>query len=82
MRRKRHSKGKMMRQLVYYCITVLSLTALWAVVLKTIDHTVDLTDVLTFISVVFGGELLMLVLKRIFAKGENQHEQHSDEAVG
>lgn len=75
-------KHKMMRQLVYYCIAVLSLTALWAIVMKTIDHTIDLTDVLTFISVVFGGELLMLVLKRIFAKGDNQNEQHSDETLG
>ena len=65
------SKGKMARRLVCYCITVLSLTALWAIVLKTIDHTVDLTDILTFVSVAFGGELLMLVMKRIFAKGND-----------
>ena len=62
----------MARQLVYYCIIALSITLLWALVLKTIsvftDITIDLTDVLTYAATVFGGELLMLLCKRIFAK--------------
>lgn len=62
------TKGRMARRLVYYCIAVLTLTGVWAAVLKTIDHAADLTDVLTFIGAAFGGELLMLLLKRVFAK--------------
>lgn len=65
-------KGQMARRLVYYCIVVLSLTAVWAAVVKTIGAcegaSVDLSDVLTFIGAAFGGELLLLCLKRLFAK--------------
>lgn len=61
-------KGKMSRRLVYFCITILTLTTVWAMALKTVASDVDLTDVLTFVGGVFGGELLMLLCKRIFAK--------------
>lgn len=68
-------KGAMARRLVYYCITVLTLTGAWAAVLKTIDHTVDTSDVLTFMGAAFGGELLMLLLKRVFAKSTGTDEE-------
>ena len=58
----------MSRRLVYFCLTILTLSSVWAMVLKTVASDVDLTDVLTFVGGVFGGELLMLLLKRIFAK--------------
>ena len=67
-------KGQMARRLVYYCITVLTLTGVWAAVLKTIDHTVDTTDVLTFMGAAFGGELLLLAFKRVFAKPSSEEE--------
>lgn len=68
-------KGKMARRLVYYCIAVLTVVTVWAVVVKTTTPTIDLGDVLTFVSVVFGGELLMLLLKRIFAKPNETEEE-------
>lgn len=72
-------KGQMARRLVYYCIFVLSITAIWAAIVKTmgvyLDRTVDLTDVLVFIGGAFGGELLMLLCKRIFAKDKDNTEQ-------
>lgn len=71
------TKGRMARRLVYYCVVVLTATAVWAAVLKTIDHTIDVSDVLTFIGAAFGGELLMLLLKRVFAK-ENTKEQENE----
>lgn len=78
-------KGRMARRLVYYCITVLSLTLIWAVVLKTaaIFHevTVDVSDVLTYVGASFGGELLLLAFKRVFAKKEDSHEYNSDETI-
>lgn len=65
-------KGQMARRLVYFCITVLTVTAVWALVLKSIGAatgiSVDLSDVLTFIGTAFGGELVLLCAKRIFAK--------------
>lgn len=71
-------KGRMARRLVYFCIGVLTISAVWAMVLKTIGivtgYGVDLTDALTFIGAVFGGELLMLLVKRIFAKPTEQED--------
>ena len=79
------TKGLMARRLVYYCITALSITLVWALVLKTIsiftDISIDLTDVLTYAASVFGGELLMLLCKRIFAKPKPQ-ETEGDENNG
>ena len=67
-------KGQMARRLVYYCIVVLTLTGIWAAVLKTIDHSIDTSDVLTFVGAAFGGELLLLAFKRVFAKPSDQEE--------
>ena len=72
--RAKKPKGQMARRLVYYCIVVLTLTGVWAAVLKTIDHTVDTSDVLTFIGAAFGGELLLLAFKRVFAKPSSEEE--------
>lgn len=81
-------KGRMARRLVYFCISVLTITLIWAMVLKTIalfnpDVMFDMTDVLTFTAAAFGGELLLLAMKRIFAKpneeGEESYEQDYSE---
>ena len=79
------TKGLMARRLVYYCITALSITLVRALVLKTLsiftDVSMDLSDVLTYAASVFGGELLMLLCKRIFAKPKSQ-ETEGDENNG
>ena len=66
------TKGRMARELVYYCIYALTLTLAWAIITKTVavftDHTSDLSDVLIFAAAAFGGELLLLLCKRVFAK--------------
>ena len=71
-------KGKMARGLVYYNEGVLTVAAIWAMALKTygVIHnvSVDLSDVLVFIGAAFGGELLMLLFKRIFAKNIEDSE--------
>ena len=76
-------KGEMARQLVYFCIRMLTLTAIWSMCLKTYgaihNVTVDLSDVLTFIGAAFGGELLFLLLKRILAKPTDTTEQEESE---
>ena len=69
-------KGRMSRRIVIYCIMVLTATALWAAVLKTIDHAADLSDVLTFIGAAFGGELLLLAFKRVCAKPQEEEINH------
>lgn len=68
-------KGVMAKKLVYFCLRVLLVTAVWAAALKTVgvilDRPVDLTDVLTFIGAAFGGELLLLLAKRVLAKSND-----------
>lgn len=68
----RKTQGRMARELVYYCIYSLTLTLAWAVIIKTLaiftGNPADLSDVLTFAVAAFGGELLLLLCKRVFAK--------------
>ena len=72
VKKSRMTKGKMARELVYFCIWALTAALTWAMILKTaavlLDRTCDLSDVLTFAGAAFGGELLMLLCKRVFAK--------------
>lgn len=69
-------KGKMARRLVVYCIFILTIAAIWSMALETIAviHQVDVdqSEVLVFIGAAFGGELLMLLMKRIFAKSDKE----------
>ena len=67
-------KGQMARRLVYYCIGLLTVITVWAVWEKSHTPSTDLSDVLTFVSVVFGGELLLLCVKRCFAKPTSNTE--------
>lgn len=74
-KKKKFSKGKMARHLVYYCIGVLTIVLIWAMITKSFASGYsDLSDVLTFAGGVFGGELLLLLLKRIFAKPNNNND--------
>lgn len=72
-------KGRMARGLVYYCVGILTASTVWAAVITTVaavrGWTVDLSAVLTFIGAAFGGELLALLAKRLFARpGETLEE--------
>ena len=79
--KRRWTKGQMARTLVLYCVRAITLMAIWAACLKT--YTVikwgetngcDLSDVLGFAGVAFGGELLLLAFKRVFAKKNEDSE--------
>lgn len=78
-KKKRKVKGRMARRLVYFCIGVLCLTAIWAVAVTTMaayrDQTIDLSAVLTYIGAAFGGELLLLLMKRVLAKPNTESEE-------
>lgn len=75
MKGKRLNRGRMARGLVLYCIAVLTLTGVWAMVVKTSSTSADLTDVLTFMGLAFGGELLLLLVKRVLAKPGDRAEE-------
>ena len=78
MRRKRKvvTKGKMARSLVYFCVAVLTITALWAVCITTYGAIngsyIELSAALTFIGASFGGELLLLLVKRVTTKTKEE----------
>ena len=73
-------KGEMSRTIVIYCIRTMTAVLVWAVLLKTagaaFGWAVELSDVLTFTAAAFGGELLLLAFKRIFAKDDKEAEQN------
>lgn len=70
--KRRWSKGQLARTLVIYCVRAITLIAVWAVALKTYAvfkyGATDISDVLIFAATAFGGELLLLAFKRVFAK--------------
>lgn len=78
--KKRWQKRELSRTIVIHCVNAMTAVLAWAVLLKTagaaFGWAVELSDVLTFTAAAFGGELLLLAFKRIFAKedtgnGEN-----------
>lgn len=73
--KRRWAKGQMSKTIVLYCIRAITLISVWAVALKTYavikwgeTSGYDLSDVLVFAGAAFGGELLLLAFKRVFAK--------------
>ena len=79
--KRRWSKGQMSKTIVLYCIRAITLIAVWAVALKTYAvfkwGATDISDVLIFAATAFGGELLLLAFKRIFAKKNENVDEYS-----
>ena len=79
--KRRWAKGQMARTLVIYCVRAITLIAIWAVALKTYAvfkyGATDISDVLIFAATAFGGELLLLAFKRIFAKKNENPDEYS-----
>ena len=79
--KRRRSKGQMSKTIVLYCIRAITLIAVWAVALKTYAvfkwGATDISDVLIFAATAFGGELLLLAFKRVFAKKNENPDEYS-----
>lgn len=82
--KRRWRKSEMARTLVIYCVRAITLIAVWAVALKTYavikwgeTSGYDLSDVLVFAGAAFGGELLLLAFKRVFAKKNENPDEYS-----
>ena len=75
------SKGQLARTLVIYCVRAITLIAVWAVALKTYAvfkyGATDISDVLIFAATAFGGELLLLAFKRVFAKKNENPDDYN-----
>ena len=76
--KRRWAKGAMARTLVIYCVRAITLIAIWAVCIKTYAvfkyGATDISDVLIYAATAFGGELLLLAFKRVFAKKNEEVE--------
>ena len=74
-------KSEMARTLVIYCVRAITLIAIWAVCIKTYAvfkyGATDISDVLIFAATAFGGELLLLAFKRVFAKKNENTDEYS-----
>ena len=79
--KRRWRKSEMARTLVIYCVRAITLIAIWAVCIKTYAvfkyGATDISDVLIFAATAFGGELLLLAFKRIFAKKNENPDEYS-----
>lgn len=77
--KKRWQKRELSRTIVIHCVNAMTAVLVWAVLLKTagaaFGWAVELSDVLTFTAAAFGGELLLLAFKRIFAKDDKEEKQ-------
>lgn len=76
--KRKWGKGEMSRTIVIWCIYVLTGLLIFACLFKTYAlfryGATDLSDVLTFASVSFAGELAALAFKRIFAKKSDEED--------
>ena len=79
--KRRWSKGQISKTIVLYCIRAITLIAVWAVALKTYAvfkwGATDISDVLIFAATAFGGELLLLAFKRVFAKKNENPDDYN-----
>ena len=79
--KRRWAKGQMSKTIVLYCIRAITLIAVWAVALKTYAvfkwGATDISDVLIFAATAFGGELLLLAFKRVFAKKNENPDEYN-----
>lgn len=75
---KKWTKGEMSRTIVMICLRVMMIVLVWSIILKTLSAIfgwmIDISDVLNFTAIAFGGELLILAFKRIFAKDREEIE--------
>lgn len=71
----------MSKTIVLYCIRAITLIAVWAVAVKTYAvfkwGATDISDVLIFAATAFGGELLLLAFKRVFAKKNENSDDYN-----
>ena len=74
-------KSEMARTLVIYCVRAITLVAVWAILVKTYAviryGATDIGDVLIYVASAFGGELLLLAFKRVFAKKNENTDEYS-----
>ena len=65
-------KGEMSRTIVLYSIKIMTAVLLWGMIVTTVapvlHAVIDISPVMNFTAVTFGGELILLAFKRVYAK--------------
>ena len=82
-KKKRKNKGLFSKVIVCICITEVILMQIWGMCIAD-KNKYDTQGLIAANHAVFGGELLFLCLKRIFAKGDKKDgniEESSEEIV-
>ena len=82
-KKKKKNKGLFSKVIVCICITEVILMQIWGMCIADKDK-YDTQGLIAANHAVFGGELLFLCLKRIFAKGDKKDgniEESSEEIV-
>ena len=82
-KKKQKNKGLFSKVIVCICITEVILMQIWGMCIADKDK-YDTQGLIAANHAVFGGELLFLCLKRIFAKGDKKDgniEESSEEIV-
>lgn len=77
MRKRRMPKGVFSKIVVVFCVIEMAIMQFWA--MRIASHNAFLTTgLLTANHGVFGGELLLLCLKRIFAKSDEKDKAENN----
>lgn len=76
--KKKRNKGKFSKRVVIFCIAEMAFMQIWAMWIADKDL-YSTAELLTANHAVFGGELLLLCLKRLFAKGEKENGNSKDD---
>ena len=71
-KRRKLSKGQLGKRILFLDLLFICVTGVWAMVLASLG--VDASSTLTVIYTVGGGELLLLMLKRLFGDRGNNNE--------
>lgn len=71
-KKRKLSKGQLGKRILYFDLLFLLITGVWAMVLASMGR--DASSTLTVIYAVGGGELLLLMLKRLFGDRGNNNE--------
>ena len=81
MKRFKLSKGMFSKIVVVFCVLEMAIMQIWA--MRIASHNAFLTTgLLTANHGVFGGELLLLCLKRIFARSDKKGEDENGNKTG
>lgn len=77
MDKEKRKQGRFSKAMVIFCVLEMFFMQWWAMKIVQ-NQSMEITGLISVNHGVFGGELLLLCLKRIFANKDNKKEKESD----